>query len=504
MAWRSSGTTNDEMVDNLKRFRVITSAPVEAGFRNVDRKYFVPKSQFDLAHKDQPVKDGNVHLSAPHMYGSVLEALELQKDSAIVFLNAGSGSGYLTCIAASILGPRSIHFGVEVHSDVIHHSKAAIAAWKRAHPEGQKIQHIHMIHGNALELQTDKGECALGFDRIYVGAAIEADHLTMFKKMLKPGGILVGPVDDELVKVVRSQRPVANEADEFSSQVISAVRFAPLVASPSLKTVIPARIWSPEEHMFYPDSFRAACKQVLLCSNAKKDQPTEPQPVPINVNAASLLPRALWMEVLSYTHRDWFETPQSEVEFLRRRLAEEKANTERANLARIEAERRLRATEKERDVYRVLARRWKTRLQASSGVGADDTETIEEAASAMLLASREPVSLLGLGNMFRRFRARASSVGRREESENDSQDDDDEDETFGDVDRMEEEQNSEDDMSEDTDSEEDELAEEGSDSFSMASSHQGSTVDATEPHGKARRSESRTVATVSLSSEDDF
>jgi len=43
MAWRSSGTTNDEMVDNLKRFQVISSIEVEDGFRNVDRRLFVPK-----------------------------------------------------------------------------------------------------------------------------------------------------------------------------------------------------------------------------------------------------------------------------------------------------------------------------------------------------------------------------------------------------------------------------------------------------------------------------
>jgi protein-L-isoaspartate O-methyltransferase len=232
-----------------------------------------------------------------------LEALELQNDSAIVFLNAGSGSGYLTCIAASILGPRSIHYGVEVHQDVIRHSQSAIAAWKNAYPEGRKIQHIHMIHGNALDLQVEKGECALGFDRIYIGAAIETTSLPLFKKLLKPGGILVGPVDDELVKVVRSQRPAPSATDEFTVQVISAVRFAPLVTRPSIETIIPARVWSPEEYMFYPDSFRTACKQVLLCSNAKREQPFNPQPQK-NVNAASLLPRALWMEVLSYSHRD--------------------------------------------------------------------------------------------------------------------------------------------------------------------------------------------------------
>jgi protein-L-isoaspartate O-methyltransferase len=147
-----------------------------------------------IAHSDQPIKEGNVHISAPHIYGSVLEALDLRNDTAFSFLNAGSGTCYLTCIAASILGPRSVHYCIEVHDDVIEHAKAAITRWKEASSTpAQNICNIDILHGNALELDTDKGECALGFDRIYVGAAIDKEDLSKFTKLLKPGGILVGP-----------------------------------------------------------------------------------------------------------------------------------------------------------------------------------------------------------------------------------------------------------------------------------------------------------------------
>lgn len=199
-----------------------------------------------------------------------------------------------------------------------------------------------------------------------------------------------------------------------------------------------------------------------------------------------------------------FETPQSEVDFLRRRLAEEKANTERANAARIEAERRLEAAEKERDVYRVLARRWKTRTQTSPGSSTEDSETIEEAAAAMLLGSRESVSLLGFGNMFRRFRARASAAAaaRREESDSESDEEaEQEDNEAFDEDRMEEDDNNGDDMSEDTESgDEEDLSEAASDSFSMSSSHQGSMIDVAARQVKASRSTARTVSL----SEDAF
>lgn len=151
------------------------------------------KSSRDIAHRDQPFRDGNIHISAPHIYGSVLEALDLKKDAGLSFLNAGSGTGYLTCIAASLLGLRSVHYCVEIHEDVIRHSNEAMSAWKRNLPPKDRMPNIKVIHGNALELNTNKGECALGFDRIYIGAAIEKLHLPMFKKMLKPGGVLVGP-----------------------------------------------------------------------------------------------------------------------------------------------------------------------------------------------------------------------------------------------------------------------------------------------------------------------
>lgn len=154
----------------------------------------LPTKNFrDIAHKDQPIRDENIHISAPHIYGSVIEALELKKDTGYSFLNAGSGTGYLTCIAASILGPRSVHYCVEIHEDVLSHSREAIAAWKKDQSRSEEISNIDLIQGNALELNTNTGECALGFDRIYIGAAIQRYSLAMFKKMLKPGGVLVGP-----------------------------------------------------------------------------------------------------------------------------------------------------------------------------------------------------------------------------------------------------------------------------------------------------------------------
>lgn len=125
-------------------FGVISSMAVEEGFRSVDRKYFVPQvsdlsvlllsvlqlvldsnpvgtsisslllvlwqDNLHVAHSDLPLREGSVHISAPHMYGSILEALELRENSPLSFLNAGSGTGYLSCIVATILRSPSSHY----------------------------------------------------------------------------------------------------------------------------------------------------------------------------------------------------------------------------------------------------------------------------------------------------------------------------------------------------------------------------------------------------------
>ena len=52
-----------------------------------------------------------MHISAPHIYGSAIEALDLVPGSCTSFLNVGSGTGYVSAIVADILGPNSLNYG---------------------------------------------------------------------------------------------------------------------------------------------------------------------------------------------------------------------------------------------------------------------------------------------------------------------------------------------------------------------------------------------------------
>lgn len=59
-----------------------------------------------------------------------------------------------------------------------------------------------------------------------------------------------------------------------------------------------------------------------------------------------------------------FEPEENEVVYLKRRLREEKARAAKAEKARREAEARCHEAEREKAVYRMLARRWQNRLNA--------------------------------------------------------------------------------------------------------------------------------------------
>jgi len=400
------------MVDNLKRFGVITASVVESGFRLVDRKFFVPKSREGLAHADQPLKEGNVHISAPHIYGSALEALELRADSSLSFLNVGSGTGYVSSIVAAIMGPTSSNLGVEIFHDVVKHSQAAVATWKSSLNDPSRIPPMEVLQGNALNINPSLGEACRGFDRIYIGASVQQSDLSKLTCLLKPGGILVGPVEDELVKVVRIRKSdgVIASDEDFTQQIISGVRFASLLTFPITEIVIPAKVWEPATHRFYPDSFRAASKELILCCYADYKQPLPQKVLPqCGFNLAATLPKAIWMEILSFTHRDWFEPPQTEANFLRQRLLEEQECSRKAHQALVSAEARLHVAERERDVYRLLARRWQTRLQnvvrqqcsEQMDVEADSDEDSRD----IQIPGPEQAVMFGLVSMHRTFQS---------------------------------------------------------------------------------------------------
>lgn len=75
------------------------------------------------------------------------------------------------------------------------------------------------VVGNCLEIASDSHQ----YDRIYCGAGVQKDHENYMKILLKVGGILVMPIEDQLTQILRTGQ------NTWESKNILAVSFAPLV-----------------------------------------------------------------------------------------------------------------------------------------------------------------------------------------------------------------------------------------------------------------------------------
>ena len=100
-------TNNAEMVANLTRNGDITTPEAMAAFSNVDRGHFIDLpagTTEETRFRNNPFRNGIQHLSAPGIYATALEALELRE--GLSFLNVCSGTGYLSALASQILGKK--------------------------------------------------------------------------------------------------------------------------------------------------------------------------------------------------------------------------------------------------------------------------------------------------------------------------------------------------------------------------------------------------------------
>lgn len=211
-------------------------------------------------------------------------------------------------------------------------------------------------------------------------------------------------------------------SEDFTEHVITGVRFATLLNLPVMPTVIRSRVWDPTAHKYYPESFRNACKEILLCSRAPLFQLVGPSPWESHINVASQLPKSIWMEILSFAHRDWFSQPESEAVILRRRLEQEQLAVRRAEEARRDAEMRLRLVERERDSYRREALRSRARLLAllqERGMESSEDMLTDDDFSGVLPRTQLLLGLSGMSEFVRRFRRDMSDDDEDEESDDD-------------------------------------------------------------------------------------
>jgi SAM-dependent methyltransferase len=127
------------------------------------------------------------------MYVTVLEALDLKPGNA--FLNVGSGSGYLCCLAWCLLGELGLSHGIEISKKMVEYSRNNIFTFHERHYLQQQQQSssyksslsfssacsvpalssspdipVTIVHGNCFDIDISTSSIHCKYDRIYVGA----------------------------------------------------------------------------------------------------------------------------------------------------------------------------------------------------------------------------------------------------------------------------------------------------------------------------------------------
>jgi len=223
MAWRSSGSSNDELISNLKRSNIILSSSVENAMRAVDRANYAPSSPYE----DSPQQIGySATISAPHMHAYALEILRpfVEEPNSKV-MDVGCGSGYLAAVLARLAPSTGKVFAIDYIPELVNLSISNTAAADSDVMDSQKLVYLQ---GDGWRGLPDEAP----FSAIHVGAAATSVPLELVRQ-LKPGGVMVVPVGPQggsqyLLKInkVNNQEPVEQS---YTSESLMGVRYVPLV-----------------------------------------------------------------------------------------------------------------------------------------------------------------------------------------------------------------------------------------------------------------------------------
>ncbi len=240
MAWLSQATNNEGLVSALVSNGVISitdSPSLHSAFTYTDRGTFIPGDYDDgQVYSDRPFRNSQVHMSAPHMYCAILNALELK--GGMSFLNIGSGSGYLSCLASCLLGENGVSHGVELNAELVENSRLATTAWfsdilsRRENGESDlplvSREGVQFVHGNCFAIDVPSAASAARYDRVYIGASCPKRFVEYFYNLLADDGVMLVPVQEngELLKIHRIVGGV------YTTECLSSVYYAPLQCVP--------------------------------------------------------------------------------------------------------------------------------------------------------------------------------------------------------------------------------------------------------------------------------
>lgn len=199
----------DKLISQLIKSGYLKTLEVIAAFKKIDRKDFVPELFKDYAYVNEPLSIGEGQtISQPLTVAFMLELLGLEPGQKV--LDIGTGSGWQAALLAEVVGPEGLVVSVERIQSL----------------SDQARQNLLKFHFNNIKLVIGDGnlgwEEGAPYDRI-VAAASGQEIPLAWQEQLKVGGIMVAPVGESLVKVVKT------DEDKFSQEKFPGFVFVPLI-----------------------------------------------------------------------------------------------------------------------------------------------------------------------------------------------------------------------------------------------------------------------------------
>jgi protein-L-isoaspartate(D-aspartate) O-methyltransferase len=198
-----------ELVDRLAARESLGDQTV-AAMRAVPRHAFVPPYKRDSAYRDTPLPIGQGQtISAPHMVAIMTDLLALSSGDKV--LEIGTGCGYHAAVTAEVVGAANV-YSVEYVEELGKQARETLDA--------TGYGDISTRVGDGREGWPEKAP----FDRAYLTCAAPA-FPTAVVKQVRPGGILLGPIEDRRQRLIRATVGESGITDQESH---GPVRFVPL------------------------------------------------------------------------------------------------------------------------------------------------------------------------------------------------------------------------------------------------------------------------------------
>jgi len=255
-------TTHDELIQSLKRARVLLDQRVSRAMELIPRGSFVPEEQRGEAYLDCPlaVPQLGFNISAPHIHATCLEKLCLEPGHR--FLDVGSGTvsasalrppphhprflffpfcsqdsfplsslgcGLVTCLGAYIVGKTGSVVGIEINDDALAIAEKNLASIKADCPEFALTACEVTFEKHNVFLPDPKGRL---YDRINVAGTCPRSRVPSLLNLLREDGKLIVPCGSEL------QLYNKEGGGKMRMEVVSNVRFGTLVVPTDAEVVI--------------------------------------------------------------------------------------------------------------------------------------------------------------------------------------------------------------------------------------------------------------------------